>query len=91
MGGIAGVATWPEYRRNGNVADLVKHALQQMKEDGCAISYLHPFKVSFYHKYGWELIANKNTYEWSKDYLAAFPSISGRIKRMDIEKRVEHS
>ncbi|MFC3884236.1 enhanced intracellular survival protein Eis [Bacillus songklensis] len=86
MGGIAGVATWPEHRRNGNVATLVKHALQQMKEDGYVISYLHPFKVSFYRKYGWELIADRHTYELSKDDLVMFPSINGRIKRMDIER-----
>jgi predicted acetyltransferase len=31
MGGLAGVATWPEQRRRGSVTRLLKHALQSMK------------------------------------------------------------
>ena len=29
-----------------------------MKKDGFTVSMLHPFAVSFYRKYGWELCAN---------------------------------
>ncbi|HWO95482.1 MAG TPA: GNAT family N-acetyltransferase [Bacillus sp. (in: firmicutes)] len=89
MGGIAGVATWPEYRRNGNVTSLIMHALKQMKEKGQILSYLHPFKVSFYRKYGWELIADKSSYELSKEHLVPFQSVKGRIKRINIESEWE--
>ena len=34
MGGIAGVATWPEFRRHGMVKKLLIHALQTMKAAG---------------------------------------------------------
>ena len=58
MGGVAGVATYPEYRRSGYVKELLQHSLQTMKKDGYTVSMLHPFAVSFYRKYGWELCAN---------------------------------
>lgn len=86
MGGIAGVATWPEYRRLGNVASLIMHALKEMKKDGYILSYLHPFKVSFYRKYGWELIADKSSYELSKEHFVPFRSVNGMVKRINIEK-----
>lgn len=54
MGGISSVATWPEYRRQGMVKQLLYHALTYMKASGYSISFLHPFAFSFYRKYGWE-------------------------------------
>ena len=58
MGGVAGVATYPEYRRSGYVKELLQHSLQTMKKMD-TVSMLHPFAVSFYRKYGWELCANR--------------------------------
>lgn len=52
MGGVAGVATYPEHRRSGYVKELLQHSLQTMKRDGYSVSMLHPFAVSFYRKYG---------------------------------------
>src|SRR5699024_5456477 len=55
MGGISSVATWPEYRRQGIAKQLLIHALKEMTRAGQIISYLHPFHVGCYRKYGWEL------------------------------------
>src|SRR5690625_698140 len=55
MGGICSVATWPEYRRSDIAKKLLHHALVKMKEQGQVLSYLYPFSVGFYRKYGWEL------------------------------------
>lgn len=55
MGGIAGVATWPENRRGGLVSKLLSKALARMNEEGQVLSCLHPFSVPFYRKFGWEL------------------------------------
>ncbi|WP_066189109.1 GNAT family N-acetyltransferase [Gracilibacillus timonensis] len=55
MGGIAAVASWPEQRRGGKVKQLLQKALYTMREEGKTLSYLHPFSVPFYRKYGWEL------------------------------------
>lgn len=54
MGGIASVATWPEYRRQGLVGRLLGNALSVMREAGQTVSYLAPFSFPFYRKYGWE-------------------------------------
>src|SRR4029453_5109757 len=40
MGGVAGVATWSEYRRQGLVAKMLVHALKEMKAKGQLISFL---------------------------------------------------
>jgi predicted acetyltransferase len=34
MGGIAGVSTYPEYRRKGYVRSLLTHSLEEMKNKG---------------------------------------------------------
>jgi predicted acetyltransferase len=58
MGGIAGVASWPEYRRQGLIRQLLLRALRAMREEGFAISFLHPFSIPFYRKFGWEVVSN---------------------------------
>lgn len=55
MGGIASVATWPEFRRQGIAKKLLVESLTEMKQAGQTISVLDPFHVGFYRKYGWEL------------------------------------
>jgi predicted acetyltransferase len=56
MGGIAGVATYPEYRRNGYVKSLMIDSLKHMRNNHQIVSLLHPFDISFYRKYGWEIL-----------------------------------
>jgi predicted N-acetyltransferase YhbS len=52
MAGIASVATDPSARRRGLVRTLLTRALGQMREQGCAVSALYPFRPSFYAKFG---------------------------------------
>lgn len=54
MGGIALVASWPEYRRGGMVGQLLRRSLAGMREQGQVWSALAPFSYAFYRKYGWE-------------------------------------
>ncbi|WP_110112383.1 GNAT family N-acetyltransferase [Bacillus sp. CGMCC 1.16541] len=89
MGGIAGVATWPEYRRSGHVNELLLHSLKEMRKCGQLVSYLHPFKVSFYRKYGWELIADQKKYKVKKEDLIPFNQATGFVKRVYIPKDIE--
>ncbi|NOU99599.1 GNAT family N-acetyltransferase [Paenibacillus planticolens] len=77
MGGIAGVATWPEYRRNGMVAKLLIQALKVMKEQGQTLSFLAPFKFEFYRKYGWEAYIDYLKYEIPADKLPRFQASEG--------------
>ncbi|MDV2683656.1 GNAT family N-acetyltransferase [Alkalihalophilus lindianensis] len=81
MGGIAGVATYPEYRRNGYVKALLSHSLEAMKSKGMTLSMLHPFDVAFYRKYGWELFSNRLTTTLKKSDLKRKREVSGKIKR----------
>lgn len=62
MGGVSSVATWPEYRRQGLVKELLHHSLTYMKRQGHTVSYLYPFSFGYYRKYGWELAFGKKEY-----------------------------
>ena len=81
MGGIAGVATYPEFRRKGYVKELMKHSLIEMQKNGQIISILHPFSYAFYRKYGWEILSNYIIIYLSKSDLIPKENVSGYIKR----------
>ncbi|MFB6431804.1 GNAT family N-acetyltransferase [Bacillus thuringiensis] len=89
MGGVAGVATYPEYRRSGYVKELLQDSLQTMKKDGYTVSMLHPFAVSFYRKYGWELCANLVTCHMTKSDLVMKKQVNGTVKRFNKENHPE--
>ncbi|MVP01820.1 GNAT family N-acetyltransferase [Paenibacillus lutrae] len=82
MGGVAGVASWPEHRRQGMVSQLLSKALQVMKENGQTISYLHPFAVAFYRKFGWELSMTYKRYELQTNQLPRMKQAEGSITRV---------
>ncbi len=81
MGGIAGVATYPEYRRRGYVKELLTNVLETMKTQGFTISMLHPFDVSFYRKYGWELFCNRLKTVHQRADLVMLKHVGGTVKR----------
>jgi predicted acetyltransferase len=81
MGGIAGVATWPEYRRHGMVKKLLVHALLKMKEAEQTISFLHPFEFPFYRKFGWETYTEFRKYEIPKELIMNQFITTGHMKR----------
>jgi predicted acetyltransferase len=89
MGGIASVATWPEYRRQGQVGKLLRHALLTMKEQGQTISFLAPFDYSFYRRYGWEALTEYRKYSIETAKLSGvFQSGPGRVERVQAEPSV---
>ncbi len=53
MGGVAGVASYPEFRRRGLVGQLMHTFFAKMREDGLPISALYPFSERFYERYGY--------------------------------------
>lgn len=81
MGGVAGVATWPEYRRQGLVAKLLLHSLQTMKDKGQTISFLHPFAFGFYRKFGWETYTEHKAYTIKLEQLPPHSSSVGCVVR----------
>jgi predicted acetyltransferase len=60
---IVGVATWPEYRRQGLIKKLLQFADKVMHERGIFHSILLPFQYDFYRKYGWEVCYEFLTYK----------------------------
>ncbi|GIO69533.1 GNAT family N-acetyltransferase [Paenibacillus cookii] len=81
MSGVAGVATWPEYRRQGLVKQLLTHSLQVMNESGKLISMLHPFSFAFYRKFGWEMFSDFKKYVISTEKLPAKQVTEGTVRR----------
>lgn len=89
MGGVAAVATWPEYRRHGLVARLLQESLLKMRADGQLVSCLHPFSFAFYRRYGWETYVDRKRIELTKTQLPHFARPSGwRCERIADTSRV---
>lgn len=82
MGGIAGVATFPEQRRKGHVAKLLAHSLVEMKEKGQVVSCLAPFSFGFYRKYGWELYTDLKRYTILPSQFPPRTVTEGQVKRV---------
>jgi predicted acetyltransferase len=82
MGGVAGVATWPEYRRKGKVSALLKVALDEMRKKEQTVSFLHPFQFDFYRRFGWELFACYKKLTIENKNLVFLPRTNGTIERV---------
>ncbi|BFU43399.1 hypothetical protein KRMM14A1004_16360 [Krasilnikovia sp. MM14-A1004] len=52
MAGVASVASHPAARRRGLVRLLLERLLRQMRDQGCTVSALYPFRPSFYERFG---------------------------------------
>ncbi|WP_064093833.1 GNAT family N-acetyltransferase [Rossellomorea aquimaris] len=81
MGGIAGVATYPEFRRRGHVRNLMNFSLEQMKKENQVISMLHPFSIDFYRKFGWEVFSFFEKVYLKKKDLTPLNKTEGCIRR----------
>jgi len=53
MGGVSSVACLPEHRRKGYVGQLLRYALERMREHGQPLSALYTPHPSLYRRYGW--------------------------------------
>ncbi|KRG16498.1 GNAT family N-acetyltransferase [Lederbergia galactosidilytica] len=82
MGGIASVSSYPEYRRNGHIRGLMTTALKVMRDKGQLLSYLHPFSIDFYRKFGWEIFSDTRTMTILKGDFS-IPESDGKIVRLE--------
>ena len=80
MGGIGGVATFPEAREKHVVAKLIVEALKIMHDDHKVFSLLDPFSYSFYEKYGWEWGVTRKVLEIDICDLSHFKSGNYSVK-----------
>lgn len=90
MGGVSSVATWPEFRRQGAVKQLLQHALQSMKKQGQTISFLHPFSFAFYRKYGWEHAFSEKVYTIPLERLKGDWKAEGSVYRIQDDTALLH-
>ncbi|SDN74519.1 GNAT family N-acetyltransferase [Alkalicoccus daliensis] len=87
-GGVSGVATWPEHRRKGIVAELLTHSLKEMKEQGQLLSLLYPFSIPFYRKYGWELFADREKITLTREQFPLKESCEGECRRISQDAKI---
>lgn len=84
MGGVTGVGTYPEYANLGLMNDLIKKALQEMKENKQWVSYLFPYSIPYYRKKGWEIISDKVSYTILDTQLPSTVSVNGIVSREEV-------
>ena len=77
MTGIGGVATLPQYRRNGGIRKCFEAALPDMYRNNVTFSYLYPFSSAYYRKFGYEMAVEKKRYHIRLSSLKPF-AVSGK-------------
>ncbi|GMQ58396.1 GNAT family N-acetyltransferase [Vallitalea sediminicola] len=80
MGGIGGVATFPEARQNHVVEKLLIESIKMMNDNNQVFSLLAPFAYSFYKKYGWEYASKNKKLEIKISDLSHFKSGDFTVK-----------
>lgn len=87
MGGVTGVATYPEYANYGLMHDLMKRALELMRDAGQTVSFLYPYSIPFYRKKGWEIISDKMEFSIKDTQLPKFVDVPGMMDRVELESK----
>lgn len=85
MGGVTGVGTYPEYAHMGLMSDLVKLALEKMRDAGQYISYLYPYSIPYYRRKGWEIMSDRMTFTLRDTELPRIVKVNGHVERLDVE------
>ncbi|EUJ23631.1 putative GNAT family N-acetyl transferase [Listeria grandensis FSL F6-0971] len=85
MGGIAYVASYPEYRNGGLIRRLMEESLVKMREAGQLVSYLSPFSIPFYRKFGYEIFTEKVELTIPAHALPDMGTVPGRVMRFTSE------
>lgn len=92
MTGIGGVASLPQYRRQGGIRACFEAALPSMYEDGVAFSYLYPFSTAYYRKFGYELGCERNRYHIRLNSVRPF-AVDGKCQLVEpghfMQKEIE--
>jgi predicted acetyltransferase len=87
-GGIAGVATHPQHRRQKLVNKLLADCLQHLHKRRVPISALWPFNYDFYGAMGWSVTDHR--YE-IKTSVAALNTVNGRARAYDSIALTDHA
>lgn len=83
MGGITGVATYPEFAGRGLIHTLMTKILEHMRDEKQSISFLYPYSIPFYRKKGWEIVSDKIWFNLTDTQLPKKQPVSGMVERVD--------
>ncbi len=84
MGGVTGVGTYPEYAGHGLMQDLIRLALENMRQDEQWISYLYPYSIPYYRRKGWEIMSDKLTFKIRDTQLPKPVDVPGMVERKSV-------
>lgn len=86
MGGIGYVASYPEYRGQGKIHEIMFQILSDMKKEKIALSYLAPFSYRFYRRFGYEQVFENLHYQLSANHLPKVIETTGQVHRMKLKE-----
>ncbi len=86
MGGVTGVGTYPEYANMGLMNDLIKLALEKMRDNGQYISYLYPYSIPYYRRKGWEIMSDHMTFSITDAQLPKTIEVPGHVERLYVNE-----
>ncbi|MHA1926619.1 MAG: GNAT family N-acetyltransferase [Candidatus Thorarchaeota archaeon] len=81
-GGVWGVGTDPQYRKQGMIAALVAESFSRMKEEGIVLSILDPFFPPFYEKFGYAQAESRVVHTFKNDNLKSAKATAGISTRV---------
>lgn len=85
MGGLTGVGAYPEYSGMGLVSELIRLALEHMRQNKQWISYLYPYSIPFYRRKGWEILSDHISYAVKDSQLPKQTETPGFVERRSID------
>jgi len=88
MAGVASVASHPAARRRGLVRALLERLLRQMRDQGCALTALYPFRPSFYARYGYVGLPRRRTASFAPEGLSHLlrAELPGEVERLPMRE-----
>lgn len=85
VAGLSAVATPPEYRRRGYVANMLRASLDHYRDRGVTLSVLWPFKTPFYRRFGWGVSDTFHRVECAPDAFESLGPVNGRFERVEAD------
>jgi len=87
LAGLSAVASPPERRRQGLIAELLEASLREHRADGTYLSALWPFKHAFYRRFGWATANKAGRYELPPEQLSfAESAAAGAFRQVEADE-----
>jgi len=75
VGGINGVVTRPDLRKQGAAGLVLRDCHRKVREDGCDLALLSTVIVDWYRRFGWELGALQRTFALDRNTIRYLPTL----------------